>query len=78
MDQKLSGQRAALARGQNPLPLYSSLNVKENSQETLDFKGMSTSTLKHNAQYTQHMCTQGTYIYTHTQCSANMHAYTFV
>ncbi|XP_049637543.1 cytosolic phospholipase A2 delta [Suncus etruscus] len=38
MDQKLSGQKAALARGQNPLPLYSSLNVKENSQETLDFK----------------------------------------
>ncbi|XP_004687613.1 PREDICTED: cytosolic phospholipase A2 delta [Condylura cristata] len=38
MDQKLSGQRAALERGQNPLPLYLSLNVKENNMETLDFK----------------------------------------
>ncbi|XP_011816447.1 PREDICTED: cytosolic phospholipase A2 delta [Colobus angolensis palliatus] len=38
MDQKLSGQRAALERGQNPLPLYLSLNVKENNLETLDFK----------------------------------------
>ncbi|XP_066197624.1 cytosolic phospholipase A2 delta [Saccopteryx leptura] len=38
MEQKLSGQRAALERGQNPLPLYLSLNVKENSLETLDFK----------------------------------------
>ncbi|XP_053521887.1 cytosolic phospholipase A2 delta isoform X2 [Artibeus jamaicensis] len=38
MDQKLSGQRAALERGQNPLPLYLSLNVKDNNLETLDFK----------------------------------------
>ncbi|KAM5240903.1 cytosolic phospholipase A2 delta [Hipposideros larvatus] len=38
MDQKLSGQRAALEQGQNPLPLYLSLNVKENNLETLDFK----------------------------------------
>ncbi|XP_021524469.2 cytosolic phospholipase A2 delta [Aotus nancymaae] len=38
MDQKLSGQRAALERGQNPLPLYLSLNVKESNLETLDFK----------------------------------------
>uniref|UniRef100_A0A8C3VL39 Phospholipase A2 n=1 Tax=Catagonus wagneri TaxID=51154 RepID=A0A8C3VL39_9CETA len=38
MDQKLSGQRAALERGQNPLPLYLSLNVKEHSLQTLDFK----------------------------------------
>ncbi|KAM9093632.1 LOW QUALITY PROTEIN: cytosolic phospholipase A2 delta [Megaptera novaeangliae] len=38
MDQKLSGQRAALERGQNPLPLYLSLNVKENNLQTLDFK----------------------------------------
>ncbi|ELW48126.1 Cytosolic phospholipase A2 delta, partial [Tupaia chinensis] len=38
VDQKLSGQRAALERGQNPLPLYLSLNVKENNLETLDFK----------------------------------------
>ncbi|XP_037357643.1 cytosolic phospholipase A2 delta [Talpa occidentalis] len=37
-DQKLSEQRAALERGQNPLPLYLSLNVKENNMETLDFK----------------------------------------
>ncbi|KAB0395439.1 hypothetical protein E2I00_005242, partial [Balaenoptera physalus] len=37
-DQKLSGQRAALERGQNPLPLYLSLNVKENNLQTLDFK----------------------------------------
>ncbi|XP_012661766.1 cytosolic phospholipase A2 delta [Otolemur garnettii] len=38
MDQKLSGQRAALEWGQNPLPLYLGLNVKENNLETLDFK----------------------------------------
>lgn len=38
-DQKLSEQRAALERGQNPLPLYLSLNVKENHLETLHFKG---------------------------------------
>ncbi|XP_008057682.1 cytosolic phospholipase A2 delta [Carlito syrichta] len=38
MDQKLSGQRAALERGQNPLPLYLSLSVKENNLETVDFK----------------------------------------
>ncbi|KAK1338963.1 hypothetical protein QTO34_019632 [Cnephaeus nilssonii] len=38
MDQKLSGQRAALMQGQNPLPLYLSLNVKENNLETSDFK----------------------------------------
>ncbi|XP_007120580.2 cytosolic phospholipase A2 delta isoform X1 [Physeter macrocephalus] len=38
MDQKLSGQRAALERGQNPLPLYLSLNVKKNNLQTLDFK----------------------------------------
>ncbi|XP_024423074.2 cytosolic phospholipase A2 delta [Desmodus rotundus] len=38
MDQRLSGQRAALERGQNPLPLYLSLSVKENNLETLDFK----------------------------------------
>ncbi|XP_006883281.1 PREDICTED: cytosolic phospholipase A2 delta [Elephantulus edwardii] len=36
--QTLSGQRAALEQGQNPLPLYLSLNVKENNLETLDFK----------------------------------------
>lgn len=39
VDRKLSGQRAALTQGQNPLPLYLSLNVKENNLETLDFKG---------------------------------------
>ncbi|XP_052502373.1 cytosolic phospholipase A2 delta [Budorcas taxicolor] len=38
VDQKLSGQRAALERGQNPLPLYLSLSVKENNLQTLDFK----------------------------------------
>ncbi|XP_005904037.1 cytosolic phospholipase A2 delta [Bos mutus] len=38
VDQKLSGQRAALEQGQNPLPLYLSLSVKENSLQTLDFK----------------------------------------
>nr|XP_048315772.1 LOW QUALITY PROTEIN: cytosolic phospholipase A2 delta [Myodes glareolus] len=37
-DQKLSGQRAALERGQNPLPLYLSLNVKKNNLDTLHFK----------------------------------------
>ena len=39
VDQKLSGQRAALERGQNPLPLYLSLSVKVNNLQTLDFKG---------------------------------------
>ncbi|XP_049754945.1 cytosolic phospholipase A2 delta [Elephas maximus indicus] len=38
MHQTLSGQKAALQQGQNPLPLYLSLNVKENHLETLDFK----------------------------------------
>ncbi|XP_044087039.1 cytosolic phospholipase A2 delta [Neovison vison] len=38
MDQKLSEQRTALEQGQNPLPLYLSLNVKENNLETFDFK----------------------------------------
>ncbi|KAL6035826.1 hypothetical protein STEG23_005223, partial [Scotinomys teguina] len=37
-EQTLSGQRAALERGQNPLPLYLSLNVKENNLDTLHFK----------------------------------------
>ncbi|KAL1786346.1 cytosolic phospholipase A2 zeta [Sigmodon hispidus] len=37
-DQTLSGQRAALEQGQNPLPLYLSLNVKENNLDTLHFK----------------------------------------
>lgn len=39
VDQKLSGQRAALERGQNPLPLFLSLSVKQNDLQTLDFKG---------------------------------------
>jgi hypothetical protein len=43
-DHKLSEQRAALERGQNPLPLYLSLNVKENNMDTLDFKGTVLST----------------------------------
>ncbi|XP_032199309.1 cytosolic phospholipase A2 delta isoform X3 [Mustela erminea] len=38
MDQKLSEQKTALEQGQNPLPLYLSLNVKENNLETFDFK----------------------------------------
>nr|XP_040131499.1 cytosolic phospholipase A2 delta isoform X1 [Ictidomys tridecemlineatus] len=38
VDQKLSGQRTALERGQNPLPLYLSLNVKENNLDTFEFK----------------------------------------
>ncbi|XP_065797485.1 cytosolic phospholipase A2 delta [Muntiacus reevesi] len=38
VDQKLSGQRAALERGQNPLPLFLSLSVKQNNLQTLDFK----------------------------------------
>ncbi|XP_021097559.1 cytosolic phospholipase A2 delta isoform X1 [Heterocephalus glaber] len=37
-DQTLSGQRDALERGQNPLPLYLSLNVKEDTVDTLHFK----------------------------------------
>ncbi|XP_010623065.1 cytosolic phospholipase A2 delta [Fukomys damarensis] len=37
-DQTLSGQREALERGQNPLPLYLSLNVKEDTVDTLQFK----------------------------------------
>uniref|UniRef100_M3YDT6 Phospholipase A2 n=1 Tax=Mustela putorius furo TaxID=9669 RepID=M3YDT6_MUSPF len=38
MDQKLSEQKTGLEQGQNPLPLYLSLNVKENNLETFDFK----------------------------------------
>uniref|UniRef100_A0A5F8GTQ9 Phospholipase A2 n=1 Tax=Monodelphis domestica TaxID=13616 RepID=A0A5F8GTQ9_MONDO len=38
MEHKLSDQRASLEQGQNPLPLYLGLNVKENNLETLDFK----------------------------------------
>ncbi|XP_038597004.1 cytosolic phospholipase A2 delta [Tachyglossus aculeatus] len=37
-EQKLSEQRQALDRGQNPLPLYLGLNVKEDNLGTLDFK----------------------------------------
>nr|XP_020864932.1 cytosolic phospholipase A2 delta [Phascolarctos cinereus] len=37
-EQKLSEQRASLEQGQNPLPLYLGLNVKENNLGTLDFK----------------------------------------
>lgn len=56
MDQKLSGQRAALERGQNPLPLYLSLNVKENNLGTFDFKGTVLSSVHFTLQYihTQH------------------------
>lgn len=52
VDQKLSGQRAALERGQNPLPLYLSLSVKENSLQTLDFKGTILSPIRCVLQYT--------------------------
>ena len=55
VDQKLSGQRAALERGQNPLPLYLSLSVKENSLQTLDFKGTILSPIQCVLQYT-HTC----------------------
>ncbi|XP_027726018.1 cytosolic phospholipase A2 delta isoform X2 [Vombatus ursinus] len=37
-EHKLSEQRASLEQGQNPLPLYLGLNVKENNLGTLDFK----------------------------------------
>ena len=62
MDQRLSGQRAALERGQNPLPLYLSLSVKENNLETLDFKGtvlrpVHPTPNRHMSVYTQ-TCTQ--------------------
>jgi len=35
---KLSDQRLAVNQGQNPLPIYLSLNVKDDFS-TLDFKG---------------------------------------
>lgn len=35
---KLSDQQMAVNQGQNPLPIYLSLNVKDNFS-TLDFKG---------------------------------------
>lgn len=57
MDQKLSGQRAALEQGQNPLPLYLSLNVKENNLETLDFKGTVLSPVHSALQHAhKHVC----------------------
>ncbi|XP_068961921.1 cytosolic phospholipase A2 delta [Petaurus breviceps papuanus] len=37
-EHRLSEQRASLEQGQNPLPLYLGLNVKENNLGTLDFK----------------------------------------
>ncbi|XP_066474174.1 cytosolic phospholipase A2 delta-like [Tiliqua scincoides] len=37
-DFKLSDQQKAVSQGQNPLPLYLALNVKENHASTLDFK----------------------------------------
>uniref|UniRef100_A0ACB8G4G5 Uncharacterized protein n=1 Tax=Sphaerodactylus townsendi TaxID=933632 RepID=A0ACB8G4G5_9SAUR len=37
-DFKLSNQRQAVSVGQNPLPIYMALNVKENSQSSFEFK----------------------------------------
>ncbi|CAH2328836.1 cytosolic phospholipase A2 delta-like [Pelobates cultripes] len=37
-DTKLSDQRKALNQGQNPLPLYLAMNVKDSDRTTLDFK----------------------------------------
>ena len=58
VDQKLSGQRAALERGQNPLPLFLSLSVKQNDLQTLDFKGTVLSPV--------HCVLQHTHTHTHT------------
>ncbi|KAL8169448.1 UNVERIFIED_CONTAM: hypothetical protein K2H54_049303 [Gekko kuhli] len=37
-DSKLSNQQQAVSIGQNPLPIYVALNVKENSQSSFEFK----------------------------------------
>ncbi|XP_056403241.1 cytosolic phospholipase A2 delta-like isoform X2 [Hyla sarda] len=37
-ESKLSDQQAALENGQNPLPIYLAINVKQNKISTLDFK----------------------------------------
>ncbi|XP_077320662.1 cytosolic phospholipase A2 delta-like [Lithobates pipiens] len=37
-ESKLTDQRKALCNGQNPLPLYLSMNVKPNENSTLDYK----------------------------------------
>ncbi|XP_073433755.1 cytosolic phospholipase A2 delta-like [Dendrobates tinctorius] len=37
-ESRLSDQQAALDNGQNPLPIYLALNVKQNTISTLDFK----------------------------------------
>ncbi|XP_063802610.1 cytosolic phospholipase A2 delta-like [Pseudophryne corroboree] len=37
-ESKLSDQQAALEKGQNPLPIYLAMNVKQNTISTLDFK----------------------------------------
>lgn len=38
-EHKLSDQREALSRGQNPLPIYCALNSKEQGLSTFDFGG---------------------------------------
>lgn len=38
-DHKLSDQREALSRGQNPLPIYCALNTKERNLTTFEFGG---------------------------------------
>lgn len=40
-DFKLSDQQQAVNEGQNPLPLYLAVNVKENNISAFDFKGNS-------------------------------------
>ncbi|KAJ6667291.1 hypothetical protein lerEdw1_017269 [Lerista edwardsae] len=47
-DFKLSDQQKAVNQGQNPLPLYFALNVKENQMSTLDFNALWSNTLAAN------------------------------
>lgn len=39
-DYRLSDQQVALNNGQNPLPIYLAINVKQDTISTLDFKGI--------------------------------------
>lgn len=46
---RLSDQQLAVNQGQNPLPIYLSLNVKDDFS-TLDFKGTDYHTLSYNSE----------------------------
>lgn len=52
---KLSDQQLAVNQGQNPLPIYLSLNVKDDFS-TLDFKGIDYHTPSYNSEELPFKC----------------------